>query len=67
MPAVTSAQVLGQLPLRLGALAALIRERSEADDPAFLRMREEGHLQFYLDEIAFLGKESGAWLGDGGE
>lgn len=47
---------------RLRALADLIRDESRKGNPAYIKMLEEGHRDWYLEEIAFIQEHQGEWL-----
>jgi len=55
-------RVAENIPLRLQALVDLFDEKCKAGDPAFIRMRGEGHQQFYRDEIDFIQKNINDWF-----
>jgi hypothetical protein len=46
---------------RLEAHCATIREQAAAGDPAYQRLLDEGHLEYYRREIAFIRKCGANW------
>ena len=49
-------------PLRLQALVDLFDAKCIEGDPAFIRMRDQGHQQFYRDEIVFIKNHISDWI-----
>ncbi len=59
---VDAAAVLQQVPLRLQALVDLFDVQCQKGDPAFIRMKQEGHQLLYRDEIAFVRAHANEWI-----
>lgn len=55
-------EVLHQVILRLEALVALFDRECKKGNAAFLTMKEEGHQDFYRNEIVFIKDSMGDWI-----
>lgn len=55
-------EVLENVILRLEALVSLFDKECENGNEAFIKMRDEGHQKFYIDEIAFIKKNMREWI-----
>jgi thiamine kinase-like enzyme len=58
------AQLPATVEARLTALCAFIEEQARQGDEAFLRMINEGHLDYYHEEIAFHRRHSREYFPD---
>lgn len=54
--------VLQNVLMRLEALVKLFDEECRKGNPAFVRMKEEGHQQFYRNEIQFIKENMLDWI-----
>lgn len=57
-----TSHVMGNVILRLQALVELFAKECKKENPAFIRMKEEGHDAFYRNEIEFIKENKHDWI-----